>query len=193
MVLLLSCGAPVVGTISDFKDVTAGVQSIVTVLALIVGAAFAWYKWIRSSPQWTFFPRVELAMRGTRVHLGNQDGVICTVSVKNVGNEPARVLQRGTGISVDRGRIDPEGAVVWEEGLVETVRFGDTDISPQDFANDELLVVLGEPTHLFRVQTRVVWSWAGRDSGNFQETVILILPPLAPSPPTGSVGVEAVP
>jgi hypothetical protein len=175
---------------STTKDVTASIQSIFTVLGLVAAGAFAYYKWVWSARERTFFPRMELAMTPTRVRMGQRDGAICHLSVKNYGNDDAIVLETGTGVSIDMAAISPDDSVSWLPGAVQSLALGNTEISPEETHHDETLVLLGGTEDVVRLRTRIVWNWKGVEGPNYQELSVVILPPLVVPPVTFSGTVE---
>jgi hypothetical protein len=87
------------GTGETFKNVTAGVASISTVLAIIVGAIWAWFKFVRGR---TFQPRVSVEMLGQWRPVDGEQADTSSlfharVRINNIGAAKVTLKQYGTG------------------------------------------------------------------------------------------------
>jgi hypothetical protein len=77
-----------------FKDLAAGVQSVVTVIALIVGGIWAYYKFFRSR---TFVPRLEGSIDAKVAERVNGLLLDVNIQLKNVSLTRLDIIQKGPG------------------------------------------------------------------------------------------------
>jgi hypothetical protein len=125
--LALSCGALAVGvwgllrtvpwhihlgTTGAFKDVTGGIQSIITAGAVIVGGYWAYFKFIRNR---TFMPRLEIGLEGQWRVVDSVDALHIRVQVRNIGASQVHLNQYGSGLRVSFPASGQSGdEIAWE-------------------------------------------------------------------------------
>lgn len=163
------------GTGETFKNVTAGVASISTVMAIIVGAIWAWFKFIRGR---TFRPRVSVEMLGQwRPTDGQQADTPCLfharVRITNIGAAKVTLKQYGTGLNVSfplEQQPSVPHSVQWQNYYASRSSLGREGafqvleevewIEPGETVSDDLLLNLGAGPSVVKLELHLVWSIA---------------------------------
>jgi hypothetical protein len=150
----------------DVQAVFDIVSTAITTLAVIVGALWAYFKFVKGR---TFRPRLEVGLRGQWRIIDGQQWLQAQVSVKNIGASVVRLLQPGTGLRISALSEEQETAPAdasWESLRVFSILEDHEWIEPGETVADDLLLHVGPnipvPT---RFDARLVWNWH-RGKGN---------------------------
>jgi hypothetical protein len=133
-----------------FKDVTGGVQSLITGAGIAVGGYWAYFKFVRGR---TFVARLSIELDG---QWGATDGMTILhvrVRVKNIGGSKVALNQFGSGLEVGFPAGDSYHQVTWEKVKLEigsepfnarqfSVLVEHEWIEPGETVSDELLLHL---------------------------------------------------
>lgn len=172
--------------LDDLGAVSEIVSSLITAVAVIVGAWWAYFKFIKNR---TYRPRLDVTMHATCVNAGSRTMLLGRVAVKNIGNSDVELLQRGTGLRMSRlADVEtPDGqSASWQSIKVYEVFKQHAWIEPGETISDDVLVgsdvLLRDPVLL---ETRLVWSWKG-DEGNIVVSARQVFPPAASPSDAGS-------
>jgi hypothetical protein len=146
--------------LDDVKTVADIIGTLVTALALLIGAVWAYYRFVKGR---TFRPRLEVSMGGEWLTVHGKRLLLARVRVKDIGASVVRLRQEGTGLRVSSPvDSDAPGAVGWEPGHVYTILEKHEWIEPGETVSDDVLLHLavteGQPV-LF--ETRLVWNRSG--------------------------------
>ena len=146
--------------LDDAKTVADIVGTLITALAVIVGALWAYYRFVKGR---TFRPRLEVSMGGQWFTVDGKRLLLARVRLKNIGASVVELLQKGTGLRVSTlGDSDSPGTVSWMQGRVYTILDEHAWIEPGETVSDDVLLRLAVPAGqpvLF--ETRLVWKWSG--------------------------------
>ena len=191
--LALSCGAIVLGvwgllrTVAwhthmgstvDFKNVTGGIGSIVTALAVLVGGYWTYFKFVRGR---TYRPRLSVDMAGQWRTSGTLDLLHIRIRVTNIGASKVSLNQYGTGLRLsflaDEQGGAPDDAVWASVALGGDPRQARTFeiltehdwIEPGETVSDDLLLNLGRAPSIAKLELALVWSLSRRKSEGFDE------------------------
>ncbi|MGH9193394.1 MAG: hypothetical protein ACRDZ0_13090 [Acidimicrobiales bacterium] len=142
------------------KTVADIVGTLITAVAVIVGAVWAYYRFFKDR---TYRPRLEVSMAGEWLTVDGERLLLARVRIKNIGSSVVELLQRGTGLRVSSlGDSDSPRPINWEPGRVYTILEEHAWIEPSETVSDDVLLRLavpeGQPV-LF--ETRLVWKWSG--------------------------------
>jgi hypothetical protein len=105
--------------LSDVKTVVDIVGTIVTAAAVVVGAVWAYYRFIKDR---TYRPRLDVSMAAGWMNVDGRRLLLARVRVKNIGASVVHLLQQGTGVrvsSLDGAHVT--GAAHWSPGRVYRV------------------------------------------------------------------------
>lgn len=147
-----------------FKDITAGVSSIVTAVAVVVGGVWAYFKFFRGR---TYRPRLAVKMLAQWRLVNGQYLLHARIMVKNIGASVVILKQRGTGLRVSAlalGQPEPPTAVQWEVVRVFEILKEHEWIEAGETVSDDLLldIDVGQPAVIL-CEARLVWSWSGHE------------------------------
>lgn len=124
----------------NFGDWAGAVQSIVQIAALVLGTAWAYYKFIRGR---TFHRRAEMSLTASLLVTDSQRSLQIKPILKNTGGAdiPFRVKVIKVK-SFREGDLDAKGRALWSDVTVAPV-FGDHDwIESQETISDDVLIPL---------------------------------------------------
>ena len=162
--LLASNEALAENSASDLvKNIVDIVSGIVTVLAVIVGGVWAYFRFVKER---TYRPRLGVNMTGTWVAVADRYLLIAEITVMNIGQSVINLRQRGTGLRVSKLTSLPTtvGPVQWEPIKVYEIYKDHEWIEPSETVSDQLLLMVdddGRSPVLF--EARLVWEWHGDD------------------------------
>jgi hypothetical protein len=155
-------GAPAV-TLEQVKTATDIAGTVITSLAVIIGAVWAYFKFVKGR---TFRPRLEVELSGQWRDVDGRELLQARIRLKNIGASQVDLLQRGTGLRVSGLADEVQGqpavvAVAWEAFRIFPILERHAWIEPGETVSDEMLLDLGvdKPvTTLF--EARLVWRWS---------------------------------
>jgi hypothetical protein len=178
-------------SIDDFKNITAGVSSAVTALAVGVGGGWAYFKFFKGR---TFRPRLGVRLGGHWQTINGSDVLHARVQVTNIGAAKVCLKQYGSGLevsfpaakqeerevnweSVRRIATEGDGAVAVFEVLTEHAW-----IEPGETVSDDLMLNLSRGPEIVRLELRLIWNTTGDTSeshpnGDVEVFARQILPP----------------
>jgi hypothetical protein len=125
----------------NFGDWASAVQAAVAAAAIVIGAAWSYYKFIQGR---TFHRRAEVALNSSLLSAGSWHGIRIEATLRNTGGSEITLLTKLVEIfSFARGDTDDAGRPQWREIAAAPI-FGDHDwIESQETVVDEVLVPLG--------------------------------------------------
>jgi hypothetical protein len=148
--------------LAEAKDVADIVGTAVTSIAVVVGAFWAYFKFIKGR---TFRPHVEVNQSGEWLGANGALGFKATVSLKNIGAAKVELRQAGTGLRISRladDQPEPPGESLWESFGVFEIFTKHEWIEPGETVGDELLVRLPLDPQPLQLETRLVLPWKKR-------------------------------
>ena len=97
--------------LDDAKTVADIVGTLITALAVIVTALWAYYRFVKGR---TYRPRLEVSMGGEWFTVDGKRLLLARVRLKNIGASVVELLQKGTGLRVSTlGDSDSPRTVSW--------------------------------------------------------------------------------
>jgi hypothetical protein len=150
--------------LDDAKTVADIVGTLITAVAVSVGAVWAYYRFFKDR---TYRPRLEVSMGGEWFAVDGERLLLARVQIKNIGSSVVELLQKGTGLRVstmaaDASESDAPRPVEWVPGRVYKILEEHAWIEPGETVSDDVLLRLAVPAGqpvLF--ETRLVWKWSG--------------------------------
>jgi hypothetical protein len=145
-------------------------QSFVTIVAIIVGAAWAYFHFFKGR---TYKQRLEPEVSGEVVTRNGVGHLLATLSLKNLGLSRVAIRQRGSGLLLSSYNQPVRTAHVriapWAAQALFPVFEDHTWIEPGEAINDQQLIVLSGNEHItaFQLRLRIVASgveWNARDT-----------------------------
>ena len=150
--------------LDDAKTVADIVGTLITALAVIVGALWAYYRFVKGR---TYRPRLEVSMGGEWFTVDGKRLLLARVRLKNIGASVVELLQKGTGLRVSTlGDSDSPRTVSWMQGRVYTILDEHAWIEPGETGRNALTYqslrgVAREPKDGVR---RTARRWSNRGS-----------------------------
>lgn len=172
-------------TLKNLSDLASVIESIVTVLALLVGGSWAYFKFVKER---VYRPRFDIALETKRVMLDHQPALWCRLSVKNIGASEIRLLQQGTGLRLSESErpTDDYRPIVWTVRTVLTVFAEHAWIESGETIRHESLVSLPEAdARALRLDARLVCE---REPRNVSIYGLAVFPPDEAPGPQGKEG-----
>jgi hypothetical protein len=165
-----------------FKDVTAGVQSIITAGAVVIGGCWTYFKFFRGR---TFQPRLEVALAGEWSRLGTADVLQVRVTVTNIGASMVALNQFGTGLEIGfPADVQDRDEIIWDKVLRQGVAPPAARnfqvltehewIEPAETIFEDLLLNLGKPPSIYILELTLLWGLSNKGHGQFCETDVEI-------------------
>lgn len=161
-----------------FKDISGGIQSLVTATGVVVGGSWAYFKFVRGR---TYRPRlsVELACQWRKVD--ETDLLHVRVRVTNIGASMITLNQHGTGLQVAFRDDSVHNEIKWKsvqltiddqstsKGVDRTFEIlrEHAWIEPGETVSEDLLLDPGGPPSICRLEVRLLWSLKDDHSGKF--------------------------
>jgi hypothetical protein len=194
-----------------FKDFTAGVGSIVTAGAVLVGGTWTYFKFIRGR---TYRPRLSVDVAGQWRVINGADVLHVRVRVTNIGASKVSLNQYGSGVRVSFPTAGQRADEIEWEPILAPAR-GDNDaantekpkprvfevlgehewIEPGETVSDELLLNLLRPPSIYMLEVRLSWGMSEQHNEYSNKDVVVfarrILPPHATLVDTISSSTEA--
>ena len=146
---------------STAKDVAEVIGNLITALAVVVGAAWAYFKFVRAR---TLRPRLAVDLQGEWLRSGTRDFVRARVTVTNIGGTDVHLQQEGTGLRVSgptAGGAAGSMLVPWEKLGTFTILKEHQWIEPGETVSDEMLLNQGRKRILL-FEARLVWRFGVR-------------------------------
>lgn len=145
-------------TLDNAKDIADIVSSAITALAVIIGGAWAYFKFVKGR---TYRPRVEMQLAGQWWLAEGKILLQARVTIKNVGSSKLKLLQRGSGLRasvLDSDQSPPPASARWREGKVYTIFDQHDWIESGETVSDVVLLDLGvSETRPVLLEGRMVW------------------------------------
>lgn len=150
----------------DLKTWADVIGTVVTAAAVIVGAVWAYFKFVRGR---TFRPRLEVGLFGQWRTVQDKEALHARVTVKNIGASKVDLLQEGTALAVYQLKpmeSSEPSAWGWDDDAYTAYEILKDHqwIEPGETVSEDLLLHVSltpEPV-LFRCVLR--WKWAtGKD------------------------------
>jgi hypothetical protein len=163
--------------LSEAKTWVDIVGGVITAVAVLVGAAWAYFKFVAGR---TFRPRLEVTLSGQwRVH-GSEAVFHVRLNLKNIGASKVKLVQKGTGLRVSKlstdAGVSPD-ARSWESIQIFEILIDHEWVEPAESVTDEHLLDLQLPdAQLLLLESRVVL----KRRAPFKNIVVMsrrILPP----------------
>jgi hypothetical protein len=163
--------------LSDVKDVVSLLGTATTMLAVIVGGLWAYFKFVRGR---TYRPRLSVRMLAQWRLVDGRHLLHARVIVKNIGASVVTLRRRGTGLRVSvlsPRQPDAPAAASWEVVRVFEILSEHQWIEAGETVSDDQLINM-DPVQpqMTLFETRLVWSW----SGHKKEIVVVareVVPP----------------
>jgi hypothetical protein len=162
----------------DLKTWADVIGTAVTTIAVVVGAIWAYFKFVRGR---TFRPRLEVGLFGQWRIIDDQHLLHARITVKNIGASKVDLLQEGTALAVYRLKpTAPSEPDTWgwddDTYTAHEILEDHQWIEPGETVSDDLLLHLlsaPEPV-LFRGVLR--WKWASGERDIVIVTARKIIP-----------------
>lgn len=169
--------AAAAGAGETFKNIAAGVASIATTVALLIGGVWAWFKFIRGR---TFNPRISYEILGQWRPIDDATAYVLHVRVRvtNISAAAITLRQYYTALDVSflRGRQSELPDIVeWENYLASRTDPSQVGafavleecnwIEPGETVTDDLMLELGRRPAIAKLELSLAWnssSWRWR-------------------------------
>jgi hypothetical protein len=130
----------------------------VQIAALVVGAAWAYYKFVRGR---IFHRRAEVTLEASLLELDSSRTIRARATLKNTGSADIPFLAKGLKVSLlKEGDVNDKGHPQWREMVTVPVFVDHGWIESQETISDETLVPVGEGAETnvlgYRVSCRVI-------------------------------------
>jgi hypothetical protein len=148
--------------LSDVRDIVSMLGTTTTMLAVIVGGLWAYFKFIRGR---TYRPRLSVTMLAQWQVVDGRHLLHARVIVKNIGVSVVTLRQLGTGLRVSV--LSPQqpaapAAASWEVVRVFEILTEHQWIEAGETVSDDQLINMDSPhPQMTLLETRLVWSWSG--------------------------------
>ncbi|HWB65437.1 MAG TPA: hypothetical protein VG708_01235 [Mycobacteriales bacterium] len=141
------------------SDVTDIVGTVVTAGAVLVGGAWAYFRFYKER---TYRPRIDVRIYGQWLEPSETGGLHVRVEVKNIGNAVVYPQERGTALTAAR-IADPivpaPMAVTWELVGAYPLLAQHDWIEPGEIVTEDLLLRLPVHRQPVRVEAQLLWKW----------------------------------
>lgn len=162
-----------------FKDVTGGVQSLITAAGVVLGGYWAYFKFVRGR---TFVARLSIEMDGEWRRIDGMTYLHVRIRVKNIGAAKVAINQYGSGLEVGFPAAEHYLQVMWEKVQLESgsepfvarqfeVLKEHEWIEPGETVSDELLLHLGGAPRRFCVlELKLMAALSEKHLGDYCES-----------------------
>ena len=148
--------------LSDLATIVSLLGTSTTMLAVIVGGLWAYFKFVRGR---TYRPRLSVTMLAQWRLVDGQHFLHARVVVRNIGASVVTLRQRGTGLRVSElSPQQPDGpaAASWEVVRVFEILTEHLWIEAGETVSDDVLIRMDPPEpQMTLFEARLVWSWSG--------------------------------
>lgn len=152
------CDPAAKSTLDNAKDIADIASSAITALAVIIGGAWAYFKFAKGR---TYRPRVEMQLAGQWWLAEGKVLLQVRITIKNVGSSKLKLLQRGSGLRasvLDSDQPPPPASARWREGKVYTIFDQHDWIESGETVSDVVLLDLAvSETRPVLLEGRMVW------------------------------------
>lgn len=147
------------GLLDNVKTVFDIVGTTFTVVALITGGVWAYYKFIKGR---TFRPRIDVTPSAEWLAIDGVPNLLVRVTIKNLGASAATLIHEGSGIRLSRLAAQQRATPAvkkWEKGPTIPLLKHHHWIEPGEQVTDEVLVDLGlQQSAPLLLHARFVWG-----------------------------------
>jgi hypothetical protein len=156
--------------LDDALKATQALLAVAQALAILVGGAWVYFKFIRGR---TFAPRAELDIQAELVVLGDRQLVKAKVALKNSGLSKLQLRDHAKVVRIfasPTSAWSPKANLVWQKLIVTEVFVDHGWVEAQETITDAILVPIDQssgPWLAFRAQASV---WAERRVGQSSGT-----------------------
>ena len=165
--------------LAEATDVAALVETVVKTVAVVVGAVWAYYKFIKDR---IYRPRFDISIDPEVLHVDGRHYLATRVSVKNIGSSKIPLLQKGTGLRLSTA---PQSTSLfaepsWEVQKVYKVFTHHEWIESQETIREDVAVPVDiAATDVARLEVRIVCGMPRRNITIYGQRVV----PLNAGPP----------
>jgi hypothetical protein len=174
-----------------FSDVQTGVSLVgttTTVLAVVVGGLWAYFKFLRGR---TYRPRLSVGMEATWHIVNDRHVVHARITVKNIGASVVTPRPHDMGLRVSvpaQEQPNPPAEVRWEVIRVFEVLGEHEWIEASETVSDDVLLDIdSDAPEVILLEARLPWSWAGHK----KEIVVVARQIFLPDPAASVAGTTA--
>lgn len=151
--------------LDSWKTVADTFQAAITSVAVIVGALWTYFKFIKGR---TFRPHVETRIDASWLDQGADAQLLhVRVQLKNIGQAKVEVDQDGTALLVSRmatRQVPPPAPTEWDDfDVAFEIFLAHEWIEPGEVVADELLVRLPAREDVIEIKTRIALTWKPAD------------------------------
>ncbi|OBJ56517.1 hypothetical protein A9W95_13455 [Mycobacterium sp. 1423905.2] len=163
---------------ASFKDLTGGIQSLVTAAGVVVGGCWAYFKFVRGR---TYRPRLAVDLSGQWRRLNDTDVLHVRVRVTNIGASMVALNQYGSGLRVGLPANPEHNEFRWQflqlarrtasaaetvDRVFEILR-EHAWIEPGETVSDDLLLDLNSRPTIYKLELALLWSLSGDHADQF--------------------------
>jgi hypothetical protein len=124
----------------SFGDWTGAVQNVVQVVAIVVGAGWAYYKFVRGR---TFHRRAEVSLDASLLAAGATVAILARATLQNTGGADIPLRLKAVKVrAFRRGDIDDRGRPQWRDVVAAPVFDDHRWLESQETISDDVLVPL---------------------------------------------------
>ncbi|HXM36875.1 MAG TPA: hypothetical protein VN920_16890 [Pyrinomonadaceae bacterium] len=147
-------------TWENWEKASGTVEHVATVVAVIIGGLWAYYKFFRGR---VFVPRLDLELSATGFCKNNTTFLVVSLELKNVGLSRVDIHQRGTALRVSANvgntPITKTDTVSWRRPKAYTIFERHSWIESRESIKDELMIAIPGCNHsAFRLEFRLIGS-----------------------------------
>jgi hypothetical protein len=161
-----------------FEHITAGIGSIVTALAVVIGGIWAYFKFVRGR---TYRPRLDVKMLGQWRLVDGRYLLHTRITLTNIGASVVTLQQRGgSGLRISllsAQQPPPPSKAEWDVAGVFGILQEHQWIEAGETVSDDQLLDIGVTQPVMSLfEARLAWTW----SGHKNEIVVMarqVVPP----------------
>jgi len=144
--------------LANAQSVVEIIGTTVTAVAVIIGAIWAYYKFVKGR---TFRQRLKIEAEAAWIEQGKHLFIHCSVALSNIGASQFDIVQEGTALRVftlESPTSDPSGTIVWKRVETAEIFARHSWIEPAEKIIDDVLVrpLNGDEKRITKLETRVV-------------------------------------
>ncbi len=158
--------------LAEAKDVMSIVESAATVIGIVVGGVWVYFKFVKDR---VYRPRLDVLIHAGVLSIGTTQCLVCRVSVQNIGTSKVRLLQRGTGLRLSSDEPQPADfdEPTWDpHGVFEILLNHDWSESGETIRDEVVVVLPTNPKPLLLGEVRLVCGMPRRNITIFSRQVI---------------------